>query len=134
MNQRETGRHRAAHSVAIRVMHWTGVFAMGCMIFSGLEIYNASPSLPFLFPRWAGLGAWWGGALVWHLSAMWLLFADGIAYLIYGFISGHFRRDLKPPRPAEVVHDLGAALSGRLKHHIGHYNAVQRVLYGGVII
>jgi thiosulfate reductase cytochrome b subunit len=64
---------------------------------------------------------------------MWLLFADGIAYLVYGFASGHFRRDLKPPRPTEVVHDLGAALSFRLKHDLGHYNAVQRLLYAGVI-
>jgi thiosulfate reductase cytochrome b subunit len=133
MNRRET-RRRPAHPVAIRVMHWIGVYAMGCMIFSGWEIYNASPSLPFLFPGWTGLGDWLGGALAWHLSAMWLLFADGIAYLVYGFVSGHFRRDLKPPRPAEVGHDLVAALTFRLKHHIGHYNAVQRMLYGGVII
>ena len=76
MNQLET--RRPAHPVAIRIMHWIGVYAMGCMIFSGWEIYNASPSLPFLFPRWAGLGGWLGGALAWHLSAMWLLFADGI--------------------------------------------------------
>jgi thiosulfate reductase cytochrome b subunit len=133
MNRRET-RRRPAHPVAIRVMHWIGVYAMGCMIFSGWEIYNASPSLPFLFPAWTGLGDWLGGALAWHLSAMWLLFADGIAYLVYGFASGHFRRDLKPPRPAEVGHDLVAALTCRLKHYIGHYNAVQRMLYGGVII
>lgn len=133
MNRRET-RRRPAHPVAIRVMHWIGVYAMGCMIFSGWEIYNASPSLPFLFPAWTGLGDWLGGALAWHLSAMWLLFADGIAYLVYGFVSGHFRRDLKPPRPAEVGHDLVATLTFRPKHHIGHYNAVQRMLYGGVII
>ncbi len=115
-------------------MHWIGVYAMGCMIFSGWEIYNASPSLPFLFPRWIGLGGWLGGALAWHLSAMWLLFADGIAYLIYGFASGHFRRDLQPPRPAEVGRDLGAALRFRLPHRMGHYNAVQRLLYAGVIV
>jgi thiosulfate reductase cytochrome b subunit len=115
-------------------MHWIGVYAMGCMIFSGWEIYNASPSLPFLFPRWTGLGGWLGGALAWHLSAMWLLFADGIAYLIYGFASGHFRRDLRPPRPSEVCADAGAALRFRLGHRLGHYNAVQRLLYGGVIL
>jgi thiosulfate reductase cytochrome b subunit len=128
----ETSR-RPAHPVAIRIMHWIGVYAMGCMIFSGWEIYNASPSLPFLFPAWTGLGGWLAGALAWHLSAMWLLFANGIAYLIYGFTSGHFRRDLKPPRPAEVTQDLNAALHFRLKHQIGHYNAVQRALYVGVI-
>jgi thiosulfate reductase cytochrome b subunit len=133
MNRRETGRH-PAHPVAIRVMHWIGVYAMGCMIFSGWEIYNAAPSLPFLFPAWTGLGGWLGGALAWHLSAMWLLFADGIAYLIHGFASGHFRRDLKPPRPAEVVRDVRATLCFRLEHHMGHYNAVQRLLYAGVII
>ena len=133
MDRRETTR-RPAHPVAIRVMHWIGVYAMGCMILSGWEIYNASPSLPFMFPAWTGLGGWLGGALAWHLSAMWLLFADGIAYLVYGFASGHFSHDLKPPRPAEVVHDLGAAFSFHLKHHIGHYNAVQRVMYAGVII
>jgi len=133
MDQREAAG-RPAHSTAIRVMHWIGVYAMGCMIFSGWEIYNASPSLPFLFPAWTGLGGWLAGGLAWHLSAMWLLFADGIAYLVYGFASGHFRRDLKPPHPAEVGHDLGAALTFRLRHRIGHYNSVQRVLYAGVII
>src|SRR6202023_3119717 len=124
----------AARPAIFRFLHWVWVYAIGCMVFSGWQIYNASPSLPFLFPRWAGLGGWLGGALAWHLSAMWLLFADGIAYLIYGFVSGHFRRDLKPPRPAEVGHDLGAALRFRLKHRMGHYNAVQRMLYAGVII
>ena len=106
------------------------LYAMGCMIFSGWKIYDASPSLPFLFPAWTGLG----GALAWHLSAVWLLFADGIAYPVYGCASGHFRRDLKLPRPAELEQDLAAALRFRLKHHMGHYNAVQRVLYAGVII
>jgi thiosulfate reductase cytochrome b subunit len=125
---------RAAHPVAIRVMHWIGVYAMGCMIFSGWAIYNASPSLPFLFPRWAGLGGWLGGALAWHLSAMWLLFADGIAYLAYGFASGHFRRDLRPPRPSALWRDVWAALRLRLGHRLGHYNAVQRLLYVGVIL
>ncbi len=133
MDRRDTHRP-PAHPAAIRVMHWIGVYAMGCMIVSGWEIYNASPSLPFVFPTWVTLGGWLGGALAWHLSAMWLLFADSIAYLIYGFAGGHFRRDLKPPRPAEVKQDLVAALRFRLKHRIGHYNAVQRVLYAGVIV
>jgi thiosulfate reductase cytochrome b subunit len=132
MNRREIHR-RPAHPVAIRIMHWIGVYAMGCMILSGWEIYNASPSLPFVFPAWITLGGWLAGALAWHLSAMWLLFADGIAYLVYGFTSGHFRRDLKLPRPGEVTQDMVAALRFRLKHRIGHYNAVQRVLYAGVI-
>jgi thiosulfate reductase cytochrome b subunit len=115
-------------------MHWVGVYAMGCMIFSGWVIYNASPSLPFVFPRWAGLGGWLGGALAWHLSAMWLLVLDGVAYLAYGLVSGHLQRDLRPPAPRDFFRDLGDALKFRLTHLLGHYNAVQRVLYDGVLL
>lgn len=124
---------RPTHPIAIRIMHWIGVYAMFCMTFSGWEIYNASPSLPFLFPPWTGLGGWLGGALAWHLSAMWILLADGLAYLAYGFASGHFRRDLRLPSLAALARDLWAALTFRLTHRMGHYNAVQRVLYVGVI-
>lgn len=115
-------------------MHWIGVYAIGCMILSGWEIYDASPSLPFVFPPWMTLGGWLAGAIAWHIGAMWLLFADGIAYLVYGVASGHFRRDLPPPTPRQVVTDLGRALSLRLPHRLGYYNAVQRLLYGGVIV
>jgi thiosulfate reductase cytochrome b subunit len=125
---------RPAHPVAIRIMHWIGVYAMGCMIFSGWEIYNASPSLPFLFPKWTGLGGWLGGALAWHLSAMWLLMIDGLAYLAYGLASGHFRRELRLPLSTALARDLWAALRFRLVHRMGHYNAVQRAMYAGVIV
>jgi thiosulfate reductase cytochrome b subunit len=122
-----------AHPAAIRFFHWVWVYAIGCMVFSGWQIYNASPSLPFSFPPWTALGGWLGGALAWHFSAMWLLAIDGLAYLIYGFISGHFRRDLSIPTPRAVVRDFWSALTFRLGHRIGHYNAVQRLLYLGVI-
>jgi thiosulfate reductase cytochrome b subunit len=124
----------AAHPWPIRIMHWVGVYAMGCMIFSGWQIYNASPLLPFVFPQWMTLGGWLAGGIAWHISAMWLLFADGIAYLIYGFASGHFRRHLAPPHPGEVAGDFGRALRFRLPHRLGHYNAVQRLFYDGVIL
>ena len=123
----------AAHPAIVRFLHWVWVYAIGCMVFSGWQIYNASPSLPFNFPRWTALGGWLGGALAWHFSAMWLLALAGIAYLAYGFTSGHFRRDLGLPTPRAVVRDLWSALTFRLGHRIGHYNAVQRLLYLGVI-
>src|SRR5437879_4727964 len=123
----------AAHPAIIRFLHWLWVYAIGCMVFSGWQIYNASPSLPFNFPRWTGLGGWLGGALAWHMSAMWLLALAGIAYLAYGVTSGHLRRDLGLPTPRAVVRDLWSALTFRLRHRIGHYNAVQRLLYLGVI-
>lgn len=124
----------AAHALPVRIMHWIGVYAIGCMILSGWQIYNASPSLPFVFPPWMTLGGWLAGAIAWHISAMWLLFADGIAYLIYGFGSGHFHRDMFPSSLRDVGHDLGQALRFRLPHRLGYYNAVQRLLYCGVIL
>jgi thiosulfate reductase cytochrome b subunit len=115
-------------------MHWIGAIAVICMILSGWQIYNASPLLPFTFPRWMTLGGWLGGGIAWHLSAMWVLFADGLAYLAYGVLSGHFRRDILPPRPKIILRDLGDALQFRLGHQLGSYNGVQRLLYMGVII
>lgn len=122
-----------AHPLPIRVMHWVGAAAILCMIFSGITIYNASPSLPFSFPSWMMLGGWLAGGIAWHISAMWVLFVDGIAYLAYGVISGHFRRDIRLPSPGAVSRDMAAVLRGRLRHRIGHYNAVQRALYAGVL-
>lgn len=128
-----SSRARIAHSLPIRVMHWVGAAAILCMIFSGVTIYNASPSLPFSFPSWMMLGGWLAGGIAWHVSAMWVLFVDGIAYLAYGVLSGHFRRDIRLPSPGAVGRDMAVALRGRLGHQIGHYNAVQRALYAGVL-
>jgi thiosulfate reductase cytochrome b subunit len=124
----------AAHPLVVRVMHWIAAAAVICMILSGWQIYNASPLLPFVFPRWMTLGGWLGGGIAWHLTGLWLLLADGLLYLVYGFASGHFRRDFLPISPLGVLRDLGLALTGRLGHRLGHYNAVQRLLYLGVIV
>ena len=127
-------RNPLAHSLPVRIMHWIGATAVICMILSGWQIYNASPLLPFTFPRWMTLGGWLGGGIAWHLSAMWILFADGFAYVAYGILSGHFRRDILPPRPRVILNDLEDALRFRLGHQLGFYNGVQRLLYMGVII
>jgi thiosulfate reductase cytochrome b subunit len=124
---------RPSHPLPIRIMHWVGAISILCMMLSGWAIYNASPSLPFTFPRWMTLGGWLAGGIAWHISVMWVLFADGSAYLVYGFFSGHFRRDIRPCGPRAVIRDMSAALTGRLGHRLGHYNAVQRLLYAGVI-
>jgi thiosulfate reductase cytochrome b subunit len=127
-------RNNFAHSLPVRIMHWIGAAAVICMILSGWQIYNASPLLPLTFPRRMTLGGWLGGGIAWHLSAMWVLFADGLAYLTYGILSGHFRRDILPPRPKVILRDLDDALRFRLGHQLGSYNGVQRLLYMGVII
>jgi thiosulfate reductase cytochrome b subunit len=130
----DTRAARPAHPLPIRIMHWIGAASVICMMLSGWAIYGASPSLPFTFPRWTTLGGWLAGGIAWHISVMWVLFVDGSAYLLYGFLSGHFRQDLRPLEPRAVIADLVAALTGRLGHSLGHYNAVQRLLYVGVIV
>jgi thiosulfate reductase cytochrome b subunit len=107
---RVQAKPKPAHPLIVRVMHWIGAFAIICMILSGWQIYNASPILPFTFPQWMTLGGWLAGGIAWHLSALWLLVADGLAYLVYGIVSGHFRRHFLPIGPRAVGHDLVQAL------------------------
>src|SRR5260370_7686438 len=116
-------RNYLAHSLPIRIMHWIGAAAVICMILSGWEIYNASPLLPFTFPRWMTLGGWLGGGIAWHLSAMWVLFADALAYLAYGILSGHFRRAILPPRPNLLLPHLADPLHFRLRPPPAFYNS-----------
>jgi thiosulfate reductase cytochrome b subunit len=115
-------------------MHWLNVVAIVTLIGSGWEIYNASPFLPFTFPQWATIGGWLGAAIAWHLAAIWLLMLNGLAYLVWGFFSGHFRRKLWPVSLRAVLGDMWAAVRFRLPHEVGAYNAVQRLLYLSVIV
>lgn len=128
------GSGAAIHPAWVRVTHWINALAMVVMIGSGWRIYNASPLFPFAFPYEITLGQGLAGALLWHFAAMWLLVANGIVYVTLGVLSGRFRRKLLPIRPREVASDLVAALRGRLSHKdLSAYNAVQKLLYSGVI-
>lgn len=123
---------QAIHPAIIRFTHWINAGAVLVMMFSGWQIYNAAPILPFEFPL--ALGGWLGGALLWHFAAMWLLMFNGIIYLAYGLFSGRLARKLLPMSPSAVVKDAIAALRGTLAHDdLSSYNAVQRLLYAGVI-
>jgi thiosulfate reductase cytochrome b subunit len=123
------------HPVWVRVTHWVNVVAMFVMIGSGWEIYNASPLFGFRFPPAITLGGWLAGALLWHFAAMWLLAVNGVVYIVLGILSGRFRRKLVPIRPGEVLADTRAALAGKLSHDdLSVYNAVQKLLYLGVIL
>lgn len=72
---------------------------------------------------------WLGGALAWHFAFMWLLLINGSIYMLYGFGSRHFKRELLPIGLAALKHDLTNALRLRLVHEKGVYNAVQRLMY-----
>jgi thiosulfate reductase cytochrome b subunit len=132
-----TMRHEAAtiHPVWVRVTHWINAIAILVMVGSGWQIYDASPLFNFTFPRSIALGNWLGGALLWHFAAMWVLVINGLVYLTLGFVTGRFRRKLLPIYPSEVFADAKAALTFKLAHaDLSHYNAIQKLLYTGVIL
>src|SRR4029077_19008636 len=123
------------HPGWVRVTHWGNALAMLMMIGSGWQIYYASALFGISFPPSIALGGWLAGALLWHFAAMWLLVINGIVYVTLGIATGAFRRKLLPIRPRDVASDFLAALRGKLAHDdLSVYNAVQRLLYVGVIL
>jgi thiosulfate reductase cytochrome b subunit len=123
------------HPLVVRITHWINVLAVLIMVTSGWRIYNASPLFPFRIPNELTLGGWLAGALQWHFAAMWLLALNGLAYLIYGIVSGHFRRKLLPITPRAIFHDVLEALRGKLTHEdLSVYNAAQRAAYLAIIL
>jgi thiosulfate reductase cytochrome b subunit len=130
-----TSTGASIHPRWVRVCHWVNAIAILVMIGSGWQIYNASPLFDFEFPKSITLGGWLAGALLWHFAAMWVVVINGIVYVTLGIVTGRFRRKLLPIRPTEVVVDMKAALSLKLAHDdLSHYNAVQKLLYAGVIV
>ena len=60
---------------------------------------------------------------------------NGLAYLSYGLLSGRFRTKLFPISLPELIATIKDALGFRLKHDdLTHYNAVQKLLYVGIIL
>jgi thiosulfate reductase cytochrome b subunit len=123
------------HPGWVRVCHWVNALAILVMIGSGWQIYDAAPLFRFEFPKAIALGNWLGGALLWHFAAMWVLVVNGLVYVTLGLATGRFRRKLLPIYPSQVLADAKAALTFKLAHDdISHYNAVQKLLYTGVIL
>jgi thiosulfate reductase cytochrome b subunit len=120
----------------VRIVHWINAVAIVLMIMSGWQIYNASPLFESLtFSRSITLGGWLGGAIQWHLAAMWLLMVNGLVYLTLGLVTGRFRKKLLPITASGVVSDTRAALTGKLSHaDLTVYNQVQKLLYTGIIV
>ena len=133
-NPHNTAVAAVVHPLIVRLTHWVNAGAMIVMIISGWQIHNAYPTLPFSFPGMLTLGDGLAGGLRWHFAAMWVLVINGAIYLAHGVISGRFRHKLLPVRPAHVIRDVRLAFTGKLAHDdLAVYNAVQRLLYAGVI-
>jgi thiosulfate reductase cytochrome b subunit len=143
------------HSLVVRVTHWINAIALILLLMSGLQIFNAHPSLywgqssytgegpifqlPDGFPSWLTIPGyqWLAMGRRWHFFFAWVLVINGVAYLIYAIASRHVARDLVPTR--SDWHSIGRSIVDHL--HLRHpqgeaaarYNVLQRLSYIGVI-
>ena len=129
-------QERRLHPLALRIMHWTNAVAIFIMIGSGWRIYNDDVLFGWLhFPDFLVIGRWAQYGLQWHFFGMWIFAVNGLVYLTYGIVSGRFRRKLLPISLREIFATIGDALHLRLTHEdLTVYNAVQKILYLGVIV
>jgi len=92
------------HSLVVRITHWTNTVALLALIISGIAILMAHPRL-----YWGETGAYgspalielplpldtyqsgWGRSL--HFLAAWICVLNGIWYITFGFVSGHFAKE-----------------------------------------
>ena len=130
-----TPKSRPIHPLWIRTTHWLNALAVLILVTSGWRIYNAAPFFPFNIPAVLTLGGWLGGALQWHFAAMWLLAANGLAYLALNIASGRLFVKFFPLTITGIWHDTLSALRGKLSHaDPRRYNNVQRLVYLFVMV
>jgi thiosulfate reductase cytochrome b subunit len=131
-----TRRERRLHPLGLRIMHWINAVAIFIMIGSGWRIYNDDVLFGWLrFPDFLVIGKWAQYGLQWHFFGMWIFVINGLAYLTYGIVTGRFRQKLFPISPREVLATVSDALRFRLSHEdLTIYNAVQKILYLGVML
>ena len=90
------------------------------MIGSGWKIYNDEVLFGWLhFPDWITIGGEAQGALQWHFLGMWIFTLNRLCYVIYGLVTGRFRRKLLPVWPSQVLADIArsVALQARARRH-----------------
>jgi len=128
-------RAQIIHPLWLRATHWINALAVVVMVMSGWKIYNASPIFPFTFPNEITLGGWLGGALLWHLFAMWILMANGLIYLSLNLATNRLKSKFFPISPRALLLDLFDAIKGKLAHtDLSHYNQPQKLAYLFIII
>ena len=142
---------RRAQPWLIRVTHWANVVLFTILAGSGLRILVA---YPFLGPRGAAyawyplqgvappsvftVGGWLAGARHWHFAFAWVFAANALAYAVYLFASGEWRRRLFFPRRdarnalETMLHDLRLRRAAPVP--VGLYNGAQRFVYTGVLL
>jgi thiosulfate reductase cytochrome b subunit len=153
---------RKRHSATVRVTHWLTTIAFLALLVTGGEIVLSHPhfywgetgninmhpwlnlhlpssrsSVPtgygYVLPDQNG----WSRYL--HFQAAWLAVGTGLLYALFGFFSGHFRRNLVPASSDLSMKPLGISLMRHLRFErpspgeAWSYNVLQRLSYLAVI-
>jgi len=146
------------HSAMVRVTHWLTTIAFLALLVSGAEIVLSHPrfywgetgnvnthpwlnlhlpssrhSVPtgygYVLPDQNG----WSRYL--HFQAAWLAIATALLYGIFGFVSGHFRRNLLPSKSDRSLKGIGGSIMRHLRFErpapdeAWSYNVLQRLTY-----
>ena len=91
------------------------------------------------FPAWLTIpdGRWLAMARRWHFFFAWLLVVNGLGFVSYAVVSGHFSRDIVPTK--QDWRSLGRSIIDHLllRHPTGeaskHYNILQKCAYLSVV-
>ena len=136
------------HSGVVRLTHWNTAISFFGLLISGVAILLAHPRLywgetggvgapslvdlplPFVLVGQSG----WGRSL--HFLSAWVGVLSGFIYVFWGFLTGHFRKNLLPDRTDLRWRRVTGVVSDhlRLRRFGGsNYNVLQRLTYLAVI-
>ncbi len=144
------------HSGVVRFTHWVGTLCFFALLITGVEIIISHPRFywgeegnsltPSLFDipipaSRSGVKTGYnyvlpdqnGWSRYLHFQMGWLLVFAGSLYLVHGFVTRHFQKDLMPN--GSVVESLREHLKFRrpTEEDLKSYNALQRISYLKVI-
>ncbi len=148
------------HSALVRLTHWLTTLAFFALLLTGGEIVLSHPRFYWGETGNVNMRPWlnlhlpssrdtvptgygyvlpdqngWSRYL--HFEAAWLAVATGLLYVLWGFFSGHFRRNLLPGRFS--LKELTASVKEHLRFtrpgqdETWSYNVLQRMTYLVVI-
>jgi thiosulfate reductase cytochrome b subunit len=135
------------HSLTVRVTHWITALSFVGLLVSGIAILLSHPRLywgetgnvatpalidlpiPFVLENQNG----WGRYL--HFLSAWIVVINGVAYILFGLVTRHFRKNLLPAKAdlnwngfARVLSSL-VSLKRRGHEESRTYNVLQQVSY-----
>ncbi len=150
------------HSALVRITHWITTLCFLALLVSGAELVISHPRFywgetgndltPTLFKLHipasrhlvpTGYGFVLPDANGWsrylHFQSAWVVIFTGLLYAIFGFLTGHFRKNLLPGRADLSWRALSRSIAGHLRFErpseseAWSYNVLQRLSYLFVI-